>query len=92
MSVSFGLNWMTSSFIMYANLISLCKSKFEIENCNFLTKFVLIFFFFTLFVIIFPFEIVKACFLPISRKLAAVLLQNKIFEKSKRAAKTSDML
>ena len=87
MSVSFGLNWMTSSFIMYANLISLCKLKFEI-----LTKFVLIFFFFTLFVIIFPFEIVKACFLPISRKLAAVLLQNKFFEKSKRAAKTSDML
>ena len=52
--------------------IKVCREK---ENCNFLTKFVLISFFSTLFLIIFLFETVSICFLQILRKLAAVLLK-----------------
>ena len=52
----------------------LCKLKFENENCNFLTKFVL-FYFSTLFLILFIFEPVNTCFLLISRKFAALLLK-----------------
>ena len=80
MSAPFDLNWMTSSFIMLHNY--LCKLNFEIENYNFLTKFVLISSF---RLIIFPSEAANTCFLLISVK-------NKILEKSKMAAKMADML
>ena len=47
--------------------------KFEIENCKFLGKFVLISSFLTLFSIIFLFEAGNICFLLISVKFAAIL-------------------
>ena len=71
MSAYFEVNWMTSSIIIYAKLI------IQIKVCNFLTTFVLISSFFTLFLILFLFEAVNTCFLLISRKFAAFLLKIK---------------
>ena len=67
MSASFDVNWMTSSLIIYAQL------KFKIENCKFLSKFVLI----SIFRL---FEAANICFLLISVKFAAVLRKIKFLK------------
>ena len=69
----------------------LCKLKFEIENCKFLGKFVLISFLDSILNYI-PISGSKHTrFLLISVKSVAVFAQNKSFEKSKITAKMADM-
>ena len=79
MSKSFDVNWMTSSLIIYAQL---CKLNFEIENCKFLGKFVLISFFrlYSQNSFIFLFEAGNTRFLLISVKFAAILRKVKFLK------------
>ena len=41
MNTSFDVNLMTSSFIIYAQLIM--QKKFKLKNCHFLTKFIVMY-------------------------------------------------
>ena len=70
MSASSDINWMTSSLIIYAQLIM--QIKVRNRKLNFLGKFVVTSSF-RLFSIIFLFEAGNTCFLPISVKFAAIL-------------------
>ena len=84
MSAAFDVNLMTSSFIIYATLIM----QIKFENCNILTKFVLLYSFpLLIFLIIFQFEAANNMFSTNCKKICCSFGENIILEKSKMVDK-----